>query len=497
MKLWLDLHRKDGADAAAPPDGQGATIGKYQVIERIGTGGFGTVFKAWDPDIKRPVAIKTCLLGTEFQARFFQEAELAGRLHHPNITTVYEFGMEGETPFIVQEFLSGEDLSQIIARREPLDVLAKVKILLGISLGLEYAHRSGVMHRDIKPANVRILENRSVKIMDFGVAKLIGAPSVLTGTGVAVGSSAYMSPEQVCGDSVDPRTDVFSFGVLAYELFSYRKPFENENLFRLLEMIVKEEPEAIERAAPDIPETLAALITRAMRKDPAERFESMKELRLALAAGHHGEAVPVLDHRGMAAAVPDSETQRLGALHRYSAEDSASNRELHDLTRLASQLCSTPLALITFVDSDRQRFRSRIGTSLTETPRDVAFCAHAILARDVMVVGDAAADERFAENPLVTDDPHVRFYAGAPLVTPDGFAIGTLCVLDRRPRELSDEQKEGLRVLSRQVMAQMELARRRRLDEETSGERLLLEVAGLSEPAPVATPPAPARGSDG
>ena len=336
MKLWLDLHRKgDGESAGRPPEAPSASVGKYQLIERIGSGGFGTVFKAWDPDIKRPVAIKTCTLGKELQGRFFQEAELAGRLHHPNITTVYEFGMEGETPYIVQEFLSGEDLSQIIARRDPLDVHARVKILLGIALGLEYAHRSGVMHRDIKPANVRILENRTVKIMDFGVAKVIGAPSVLTGTGVAVGSSSYMSPEQVCGDRVDLRTDVFSLGVLAYELFSYRKPFENENLFRLLEMIVKEEPEPIAHAAPDIPEALAVLIERAMRKDPVERFESMKELRLAIAAAHRGEAAPA---RSTAVpAVPDSESQRLAALERQAGDGAISGSDFDDLARLASQ----------------------------------------------------------------------------------------------------------------------------------------------------------------
>jgi predicted Ser/Thr protein kinase len=494
LKLWLDLHKNGGAGTPTA-EGLGASIGKYQIVERIGSGGFGTVFKAWDPVIKRPVAIKTCSLGRDFQARFLKEAELAGRLQHPNITTVYEFGMEGETPFIVQEFLSGEDLSQIIARHEPLEVLAKIKILLGISLGLEYAHRSGVMHRDIKPANVRILENRTVKIMDFGVAKMIGAPSVLTGTGVALGSSSYMSPEQVCGDGVDLRTDIFSFGVLAYELFSYRKPFENENLFRLLEMIVKEDPEPIAHVAPGIPETLMVLIERAMRKKPSDRFESMKDLRLALASAHHGEPAPVLE-RGMAAALPDSETQRLAALERYASGNPAAGPELDDLAWLASQLCDTPLALVSLVERDRQRLHARVGTTLEETPRDISFCAHAILGRGVMVVPDAASDARFAGNPLVTEDPHIRFYAGAPLLTPDGFAIGTLCVLDRKPRELSGEQKDGLRVLARQVMAQMELAVRRRREVENSGERLLLEAAGLSDPVPSEATSARERGVD-
>lgn len=283
MTLRSDSRKKAGASETPTLEAH-PSIGKYEIVERIAAGGFGTVFKAWDPVIKRSVAIKTCSLGKDFQARFLQEAEIAGRLQHRNITTVYEFGMEGETPFIVQELLGGEDLSQIIARRDPLDVLAKVKILLGIALGLEYAHRSGVIHRDIKPANVRLLENGTVKIMDFGVAKVIGAPSVLTGDGVALGSSSYMSPEQVSGDSVvDPRTDIFSFGVLAYELLSYQKPFQDPNLFRLLEMIVKEEPEPIRHIAPGIPDALAMLIERAMRKDPSERFDSMKDLRLALA----------------------------------------------------------------------------------------------------------------------------------------------------------------------------------------------------------------------
>ena len=209
------MHRELPDPAEGEP---GGTIGKYRIVGRIGSGGFGTVFEAWDPVIKRPVAIKVCDAGRDVQARFLQEAELAGRLHHPNITTIYECGMEGETPYLVQEFLGGEDLSALIARREPIDLADKIKILVGVSLGLDYAHHAGVVHRDVKPANVRILENRMVKIMDFGIAKALDTPSVVTGTGITVGSSGYMAPEQVCGDPIDGRADIFSFGVLAFEL---------------------------------------------------------------------------------------------------------------------------------------------------------------------------------------------------------------------------------------------------------------------------------------
>jgi serine/threonine protein kinase len=261
-----------------------ATIGKYRIVGRIGAGGFGTVFEAWDPVIKRPVAIKICNAKRDAHARFLQEAELAGRLHHPNITAVYEFGVEGQTPYIVQEFLGGEDLSALISRREDVDLAEKIKILVGISLGLEYAHRSGVVHRDIKPANVRLLESRVVKIMDFGIAKAMDSPGVVTATGITVGSSCYMAPEQVCGDAIDRRTDVFSFGVLAYELLSYRKAFESENFFRILEMIVKEEAEPLALAAPWLPTPLSDLVARAMKKAPDERFASMNELRSALVA---------------------------------------------------------------------------------------------------------------------------------------------------------------------------------------------------------------------
>jgi CheY-like chemotaxis protein len=272
------------------------TIGRYELRERIGAGGFATVFKAWDKTANRAVAIKACTLGADMHSRFFREAELAGGLHHPNITEIYECGMEGDTPFIVQELLGGEDLSALIARREPADLASKVTILRGVADALDYAHRSGVIHRDIKPANVRVLEGLAVKLMDFGIAKALGTASNFTKSGVAVGSVGYMSPEQVSGDTIDERSDIFGLGVLAYEMLAFRAPFRNDNLFRLLEMIVKEDPDPLIELAPDTPPALLAVVSRAMEKNPADRFASAAEMRDALSRGEarSGGRAPIL-----------------------------------------------------------------------------------------------------------------------------------------------------------------------------------------------------------
>jgi len=161
----------------------------------------------------------------------------------------------------------------------------------------------------------------------------------------------------------------------------------------------------------------------------------------------------------MKAPIPRTDKKRLKVLWQYDVLDTVPEEVFDDLTELAARICEAPIALITLVDEKRQWFKSRVGITVKETSRDISFCAHAISQSDLFIVTDATRDKRFSHNPLVTADPKIRFYAGAPLVTPDGHALGTLCVIDKVARELTDDQKQALRVLARHVMTQLELRR--------------------------------------
>jgi GAF domain-containing protein len=183
----------------------------------------------------------------------------------------------------------------------------------------------------------------------------------------------------------------------------------------------------------------------------------------------------------MTATMPGTETARLAALNRYAILDTEPEQSFDDLVVLASFVCRTPIATLSLVDDHRQWFKSKVGVEIRETPRDISFCAHAIQQEELFIVPDALADPRFKDNPLVLGDPHIRFYAGAPLIDEDGYALGTLCVMDRQPRELDDTQKEALRSLRRLALSQIELRRNIQLLKEALSDRTREEHAREQE----------------
>ena len=254
-------------------------IGKYEILDKIGTGGFAVVYKGYDPYIKRPVAIKVCYSREEeTRERFKREAEIAGLLEHRNITTVFDAGVHEQTPYLVEEYLSGEDLAHLIRRQEPDALEEKLDFLIQIASGLGYAHAKGVIHRDIKPGNIRVLDNGRIKIMDFGTAKLANVESNLTQTGMTLGTVAYLSPERLLGQPSGTNSDIFSYGVLAYELLSFRRPFSGRNIPNLIDQVLNASPIPLGEAWPECPEALSKVVHRCLLKDPEERYRSCEQV---------------------------------------------------------------------------------------------------------------------------------------------------------------------------------------------------------------------------
>src|SRR5271169_1223081 len=259
-------------------------LGKYLILGELGRGAGGVVYRARDPILNRLVALKTITTGlAEFPdllQRFYQEAQSAGGLQHPNIVTIFDLGDEQGIPYIAMELLEGESLDQLIGRRTPLPVSLKLAYAMQACRAFDYAHKRGIIHRDIKPDNVMLTKDGTVKVVDFGIARVLETSK--TQTGMLLGTFAYMSPEQYHGEHADARSDIWSFGVLLYELLAYQRPFRGSTPASLMHSICQQEPTPLLEVAPECPAALEKVVQKILRKSPDERYQSMEEVLLDL-----------------------------------------------------------------------------------------------------------------------------------------------------------------------------------------------------------------------
>jgi TonB family protein len=259
-------------------------IGKYEILRELGRGAMGVVFKARDPLIGRLVALKTIALAAsqsdDLRQRFYREAQAAGGLQHPNIVTVYEMGEAEGVPFIAMEYLEGESLDAALQRDPQIPLAQKLGYFVQVCRALSYAHQHGIVHRDIKPGNIVVTRDGTVKVVDFGIARMVDTSK--TQTGVLLGTLAYMSPQLVKGERADERSDIWAVGVLCYELLTGQKPFEGENHAALLLSIISDQPRPIAYVVHDCPEEVRIVIEKMLIKNVQERYQSFEEVLRSL-----------------------------------------------------------------------------------------------------------------------------------------------------------------------------------------------------------------------
>ncbi len=269
------------------------TLGRYEVVKELGRGAMGIVYLGKDPKIHRSVAIKTMRLDevegdelADVKARFFREAESAGKLSHPNIVTIYDAGEEQDLAYFAMEVLDGVDLKDLCKKRNLLPVKRTLEIVTKVSEALDYAHSQNVVHRDIKPANIMVMPDGTVKVTDFGIARV--TTSAKTQTGIVLGTPSYMSPEQLSGAKVDGRSDLFSLGVVLFEMLTGERPFQGESVATLMYVIANQPHPSPFQLRPDLPKTVGPVIDRALQKDATKRYQRGLEMAQDLRAVMQG-----------------------------------------------------------------------------------------------------------------------------------------------------------------------------------------------------------------
>jgi tRNA A-37 threonylcarbamoyl transferase component Bud32 len=433
--------------------------GRYRVEEPIGRGSQSTVYRAHDELLQRQVAVKVYRDGANDPVRTRQQEQevriLAGMSHHA-LVTLFDAGADLSDPdarltYLVMELVRGPDLRHRAAQG-PLSTAHMAVIGHDLADGLSYMHHHGIVHRDVKPANILLVDYRNedrrprAKLTDFGVAVLQGENA--GDEGGTSGTPAYLSPEQAAGEPAGTPSDIYSLGLVLLEGLTGKMAYPGAPIQSAVARLLQD---------PHIPEELApmwvALLSSMLSRDPSER-PAAREVALALrqevingAARHRLDAIPT----------STDEEGRMRAVERYRILDTPADGVFDRVAGLAARLFSVPVAIVSVVDHDRIWFKAHHGTDVTEIGRDPGLCASAILQDEAWVVENASTDPRTLANPLVAGEFGLEFYAGVPLRTPDGYNLGTFCILDRKARNFTAEDTRMLEDLAAIVMNDLEM----------------------------------------
>ncbi|WP_323960545.1 protein kinase [Arthrobacter sp. JZ12] len=433
--------------------------GRYRLLERIGLGAKGTVHRARDEFLGRDVAIKilpTAALDEDQQRRNDDEVKVLARLNHHSLVALLDAGSDLSDPasprvYLVMELVHGLDLRHRLALG-PLALRHTAQIGFDLAEGLNYIHSQSVVHRDIKPANVMLFDygtedaRMRAKLTDFGVAALAGTKED-NGT-YMTGTVAYMSPEQVRGEPIRPASDIYALGLVLLQCITGKLEFPGPAVESAVVRLFRD---------PEIPADLnpqwSALLRAMTSRDPSER-PSAREVSMAL---YELTSAGRSRHKLGDSLFPDDEEERLAAVRRYNILDTPPDGAFDRVTSLAARIFSVPTAIVSVVDHDRIWFKSHHGTDVEQLDRDPGLCASAILQDEPWVIEDAPTDPRALSNPLVAGEYGLKFYAGVPLRTRDGYNLGTLCILDTESRQFTLEETGMLEDLAAIVMNDLEL----------------------------------------